>query len=172
MFTASLSLSLCDRSSLSCQRGWLSQAALERVSPKAWCLLRISRKSTRTCGRGCGLRASRPTFQVPLPCAGGVGWWWEQGFLPEHLLPEPCKAIAQQLPTQAACAHVQWQVWSRPPHLQPLSTPGGSGADLEREPRPEVADREAAVSGACAGAGCPCTDVTRVSPFLVQCRQR
>ncbi|KAM9055612.1 ATP-dependent RNA helicase DDX51 isoform 3-T4 [Megaptera novaeangliae] len=57
------------RSSLSCQRGWLSQAALERMSPKAWCLSRISRKSTRTCRRGCGLRASRPTFQVPLPCA-------------------------------------------------------------------------------------------------------
>ena len=73
VFTSSLSFSLCGRSSLSCQRGWLSQAALERMSPKAWCLSRISRKSTQTCRRGCGLRASRPTFQVPLPCAGGVG---------------------------------------------------------------------------------------------------
>lgn len=62
-------LILCGRSSLSCQRGWLSQVVSERMSPKACCLLRTSPKSTLTCRSSCGHTASRPTSQVPSPGA-------------------------------------------------------------------------------------------------------
>lgn len=70
-------LTFCDRSSLSCQPGWPSQAVLQRTSPKTWCLLRMSLRSTLTYRRSCGHMASHPTFQVPQPWAedGADSFW-------------------------------------------------------------------------------------------------
>ncbi|XP_044943557.1 ATP-dependent RNA helicase DDX51 [Mustela putorius furo] len=54
------------RSSLSCLRGWLSPAVLERVSLKTRCLSSTSPQCTPTCRRSCGHTASRPTSQAAV----------------------------------------------------------------------------------------------------------
>ena len=108
-----------------------------------------------------------------FPGAPALGrWTGDRGRVPSRACSEPCRASLsscqhrQPLYTSSVMCGLGLSAFSL------FDTPGGPGADPEGEPSLEVTDREDAISGlrACANPGCPCTDMTCIFPFPVQCR--